>query len=408
MPERMFRPHGAAVSKAMDRRILHIDMDAFFASVEQVRDPRLQGRPLIVGGDAASSRGVVCTASYEARQYGVHSAMPLAQARRLCPHAVFIRGHFEHYKAASAQIGTVLESVSPLVQFASIDEAYVDITGSQRLFGGDDAIARHVKCRVRETTQLPCTVAIASNKLVAKVACDEAKPDGYLRIAPGGERDFLRRLPVRKLPGAGPRTCETLESLGVMTIGCLADLPRSALLRAFGPMGYALQRAARGISSAEVESHTRPKSISRETTFDEDLLDWARIEGILAYLAERAAYTLRENGMETKCVGLKVRYSDFKTHTFAKTLREATAVDHDIVAALDELVPKAKARRARVRLIGVGLTALSDQQHQLLLFDRKHSEKWQRLLESVDHLRARHGFDLIRSARSAPERTDRP
>ena len=384
----------------MQRRILHIDMDAFFASVEQVRDPSLEGKPLIVGGKADDSRGVVCTASYEARRYGVHSAMPLTQARRLCPHGIFMRGNFEHYQAASQQVREILDTVSPHVELASIDEAYIDVSGSQRLFGGDDAIAAYIKSRIRRETKLPCTVAIAPNKLVAKVACGEAKPDGYLRIAAGEESAFLRPLPVRKLPGAGPRTCEALESLGVMTIGCLADLPRAVLLRAFGQMGYSFQRSARGISTSPVESGSRPKSVSRETTFDDDLLDWDTIGRMLAYLTERAAYAIREKGLETKRVTLKVRYSDFSTYTFARTLGESTCLDGEIMKALDELVPKAKARRARVRLIGVALTSLSYNQHQLFLFGRQRTEKWARALEGVDRLRGRHGFDLIRLGKS--------
>ena len=384
----------------MQRRILHIDMDAFFASVEQVLDPTLQGKPLIVGGGEKDTRGVVCSASYEARKYGIHSAMPIIQARRLCPHAVFMRGHFEHYQSASHQIRDILETVSPLVECASIDEAYIDVTGSQRLFGGDDAIARYIKTRIRETTQLPCTVAIAPNKLVAKIASDEGKPDGYLRITSGQERDFLRRLPIRKLPGAGPRTQETLESLGVLTIGHLAELPLEMLLNVFGQMGYVLQQAAQGISTSAVEPQSMPKSISRETTFEEDLLDWKKIARILSYLAERAMYALREKNMETRCVTLKVRYSDFKTYTFAKTLTERTCVDNDVLHALEDLLPKAQARRARVRLVGVALTSLSFNQHQLHLFGKKQTEKWERALESVDRIRARHGFEFVRLAKS--------
>jgi len=385
---------------AMERRILHIDMDAFFASVEQALNPSLKGKPLIIGGAAQDARGVVCTASYEARRYGVHSAMPLVQARRLCPHGIFMRGNFERYQAASEQVREILETVSPWVECASIDEAYVDVSGSQRLFGGDDGIARHVKSRVRETTRLPCTIAIASNKLAAKVACGEAKPDGYLRIGVGEEAAFFRPLPIRKLPGAGPRTCEVLESLGVMTIGHLASLPRETLLRTFGPAGYVLQRAARGISTAEVESYSTPKSISRETTFEQDILDWKYIRRMMTYLAERALYVLREKGLEAKCVTLKVRYSDFTTNTFAQTLREPTSVDHEAFRALDALLAKAQARRARVRLVGVALTSLTYNQHQLYLFGRERTEKWARALEGVDRIRARHGFELIRSARS--------
>lgn len=385
---------------AKQRRILHIDMDAFFASVEQVLDPSLKGKPLIIGGDAHDNRGVVSTASYEARKYGVHSAMPIAQARRLCPHGIFMRGNFDHYRTASEQMRTVLESVSPRVEPVSIDEAYVDITGSLRLFGGEEAIVRHIKSRIREATQLPCTVAVGSNKLVAKVGSDEGKPDGCLSIPSGGERAFLRPLSVRKLPGVGPRTAETLESLGVMTIGHLGDLPTPALLDVFGPSGYSIQRAARGICISEVEPESVAKSVGRETTFERDLLDWDQITRILIYLTERAAYALREKQMEARCVTLKVRYSDFNTHTFSETLLEPTCVDSEIIGVLEGLIPKAKERRARVRLIGVSLSSLVYNQHQLYLFGRKHYEKWERALESVDHIRDRHGFELVRVARS--------
>ncbi len=384
----------------MERRILHIDMDAFFASVEQVLNPALKDKPLIIGGDRNDTRGVVATASYEARKYGVHSAMPLVQAKRLCPHGIFMRGNFEHYEAASEKVREVLDTVSPLVEGVSIDEAYIDVSGSQRLFGGDDAIAHYIKSRIREETQLPCTVAIASNKLVAKVAADEGKPDGYLRIPTGGERAFLHPLRVGKLPGVGPRTQEILESLGVMTIGRLADLPMPTLLNVFGQSGYALQRAAHGICTTEVEPESLPKSVGRETTFDHDLLNWAEIERILAYLAERAAYALREKGMETRCVTLKVRYGDFKTNTFAKTLPEPTCVDAEIIQVLHKLIPKARERRARVRLIGVSLSSLTYNQHQMCLFDRRGAERWERALESVDLLRDRYGFEFMRFARS--------
>lgn len=380
-------------------RILHIDMDAFFASVEQVLDPSLRGKPLIVGGDK-DARGVVCTASYEARPFGVRSGMPLAQARRLCPHAIFMRGHFEHYHAASKQVRAVLETISPLVEVASIDEAYVDVTGSQRLFGGDDAIGRYVKSEILRRTQLTCTVAIASNKLLSKVASAEVKPDGYIRIAPGDEAAYLRPLPLRAMPGAGPRTCQALDLLGVRTVGQLADLPLSTLIAAFGPSGYALHEAALGHSSATVVPDSEPKSISRETTFPEDLHDWKKVERVLVYLAERAAYTLREEGMETKCVSLKVRYANFDTSTFASSFTEPTSLDVDIVHALEALLPKAKARPGPIRLIGVALTSLTHNQHQMRLFGARSSVKWERVLESVDRVRGRHGFEALRSAKT--------
>jgi DNA polymerase-4 len=384
----------------MKRRILHIDMDAFFASVEQVLNPALKGKALIIGGTKEDVRGVVCTASYEARKFGVHSAMPLTQAKRLCPHGIFMRGSFEHYAEASQKVRDVLDTVSPLVEPMSIDEAYIDITGSLRLFGGEDAIANYIKERIREATQLPCTVAIASNKLVAKVASDEGKPDGYLCIATGDERAFLAPLPIGKLPGIGPRTRETLESFGMKTIGVLASFPIDKLMRYFGQSGYGLQRAAQGICTAEVEPDSIAKSVGRETTFPRDLLDWREVERILAYLAERAAYGLREKGMEARCVTLKVRYGDFQTNTFAKTLPEPTCIDAEIIEALRILVPKARERRASVRLIGVSLSSLTFNQHQLSLFGRKNAEKWEKALEGVDQIRDRHGFGYLRFAKS--------
>lgn len=382
------------------RRILHIDMDAFFASVEEVRDPSLRGKPLIIGGLKSDKRGVVSTASYAARKFGVHSAMPLFQAKQLCPHGIFMRGNFAHYQEASRQVRAVLDTVSPLVEMASIDEAYVDVSGSQRLFGGDDAIAAHIKTRIREETGLPCTIAITPNKLVSKVASDEAKPDGYLCIPEGGEADFLKPLALKKLPGVGPRTRETLEAMGVHTVGALAALPEQALQAAFGPAGYGLQRAARGESTTEVTPGGLPKSISRETTFPEDLLDWEKMRRIVTYLAERAAYTLREQGLETRCVTLKVRYADFKSATFAHTLPGPTHLDTEILEALHGLLPKAQERRTRVRLVGACLSQLSYNQHQLALFGGENAEKWGRVLEGVDAVRQRHGFEMIRSGRS--------
>lgn len=384
----------------MERRILHIDMDAFFASVEQVRDPSLVGKALIIGGTKDDSRGVVSTASYEARKYGVHSAMPIIQARRLCPHGIFMRGSHGAYKEASDTVRGILETVSPLVQMASIDEAYVDVSGSQKLFGGDDQIAAYIKSEIRRKTKLPCTIAITPNKLVSKVASDEGKPDGYLRVETGREQDFLAPLSVSKLPGAGPKTCEALESLGVLTVGHLARLPLATLMGAFGPMAYAFQRTARGVSTSAVVPESTPKSISRETTFAQDLMDWDRIESILAYLTERTVYTLRDKGMETRRVTLKVRYTDFATHTFAKTLREATSLDKEITHALEELIPKGKERRARVRLIGVALSQLNHNQHQLRLFGGADAEKWERALESMDKVRTRHGFEFLRFGKS--------
>jgi len=385
----------------MERRIVHIDMDAFFASVEVARDPALAGKPLIIGGAWEDQRGVVSTASYEARKFGVHSAMSLAQAKKLCPQGVYMRGNYEHYREASARVRAILETVTPVVQMASIDEGYLDVTGSQRIFGGDEGIATYIKSEIKAQTKLPCTVAISPNKLVSKVASDEGKPNGYVRVAAGEEASFLAPLAVRKLPGAGPQTCAALERLGIRTLGQLASADPGVLERAFGHQtAIGLQRRARGISTSEVEVERAPKSISRETTFPEDVLEWPQVEQTLAYLTERCMYTLREEGLEAKRVTLKVRYSDFETKTFACTLQEPTAVDAEVIDALRELVAKGKSRRARIRLIGVGLDQLRYNQHQLPLFGGKNNEKWEKVLEQADAVRGKHGFNSLRTGKS--------
>ncbi len=384
----------------MDRRILHIDMDAFFASVEQVRDPSLAGKPLIIGGLKSDTRGVVSTASYEARKFGVHSAMPLAEAKRLCPHGIFMRGNYADYSVVSKKVHTILDKVSPRVQMASIDEAYIDVSGSQKLFGGDDGIAAFIKSEIRSETGLPCTIGIAPNKLVAKIASDAGKPDGYLRIENGREAAFLAPMPIGKLPGVGPKTREPLEAIGIRTIGDLAAWPEAELERRFGPGAIGLQRAARGISNSAVETERVPKSIGRETTFVQNLTDWGRIERVLHYLMERSMHALRQEGMEARRVTLKVRYAPFDTITFAHTLSESTSLDVDAAGVLRTLLLKAKDRRAPVRLIGVSLSQLSWDQHQLPLFGGRQTEKWEHAIESVDKIRNRHGFEILRSARS--------
>ncbi len=384
----------------MARRIMHIDMDAFFASVEEVHNPDLRGKPLIIGGDRNSRRGVVSTASYAARKFGVHSAMPLSEAIRRCPHGIFMRGNFHRYQEASFQVKQVLESITPKVQMASIDEAYLDITGSLRLFGGDEAIAQRIKSQILERTGLPCTIAIASNKLVAKVGSDHAKPDGYIAIPEGGEAAFFAPMPLRKLPGIGARTCENLETLGLRCLGELASCPLNRLRGRFGEeTARSLQQAAAGMSNSQVIVSRTPKSISRETTFKQDERDWERVEQVLYYLAERCAYALREEKLLARRVFLKIRFHDFDTHVYNHSLSEPTAVDTLIQEALRSLIPKARGRSAPVRLIGAGLGMLSPNQQQMRLFDPLQINKWERALEGVDGLRRKWGFSCIQSAR---------
>lgn len=381
----------------MIKRILHIDMDAFFASCEQARSPELRGKALIIGGNIDDARGVVSTASYEARKFGVHSAMPIVTARKLCPHGIYMRGDHAYYAAMSRRVKAILETVSPLVEMASIDEAYVDVTGSQRLFGGDDAIAEHIKRTIREQLGLPCSIAIAPNRLVSKVATNEAKPDGYCCILAGEERAYLAPLPIQKLPGAGPKTCEALTRSGVHTIGQLAEADPRSLARCVGEQAaLGLQRAARGETSAAIETDRVPKQISKETTFTEDIADWRELEQVLLRLAEQCCHRLRGRGMLSGRVTLKVRYAPFDTQTFSLTLDSPTSVDAEVFVAVRKLTAKARTRRGKVRLVGVALGQLGQGEGQLDMFATPGHEKWDRVLSQVDALRGKIGFNAVR------------
>lgn len=388
---------------SLPRRILYIDMDAFFASVEVVRNPALRGKPVIVGGKPEGQRGVVSTASYEARGYGIRSGMSLQEARRLCPQGIFLVGDFPYYQKVSERLFSLLQEVSPKVQMASVDEAYVDITGSLRLFGGEDAIAYHLKRRIREQLGLPCSIGIASTRVLAKIASGEAKPDGYVRVEPGRERAFLEPLPIGVVPGVGPHVRGVLEALGVHTLGRLASYPLAVLEAAVGrATAEWLWWFASGGTSDVWRERELPKSISRETTFAEDLLDWPRIEAVLSSLTERCVYALREAGLEAQGVGLKVRYADFETHCFRKALPEPTALDGEIHALVQSLLPQAKRRRARIRLIGVVLFRLQRSRYQPNLFQNPSALKWERVLTHMDAMRRRLGFHSIHFARSLP------
>ncbi|NLN93109.1 MAG: DNA polymerase IV [Candidatus Hydrogenedens sp.] len=379
------------------RRILHIDMDAFFASVEVARNPALRGKAVIIGGNPEDRRGVVSSASYEARSFGVRSAMPIVRARQLCPHGIFIRGSHSVYGEVSRRIREILHSVTPLVQMASIDEAHLDITGSVHLFENEAALAAFLKRKIVEQEQITATIGIASNKMVAKIAANQCKPDGFLAIAPGQEEEFLAALSVSELPGVGPRSREILEMRGIMTVRQLAQIPESHLAQLMGVQAAAgLLAAARGIASDVVEPVRVPKSVSKETTFSEDLADWDELASVLFCLVEHCTHTLRSEGLEARKVSLKVRYSDFETKLFGLTLPEPTCLDTQVVDALKVLLPKAQQRRTRVRLIGVSLSGLSKDQHQMGLFDQKEREKWERLLHTVDDVRDKMGFDSMR------------
>jgi len=374
-------------------------------SVEEVLDPSLKGRPVVVGGDP-DGRGVVAAASYAARKYGIHSAMPLARARRLCPQTVFVRGSHGRYAEFSRRVFDILETYSPEVEPMSLDEAYLDLTGCQRLHGPVLETAQRMRDEIRSHVGLNASIGIAANKLVAKVASDYSKPNGLLWIVPGMERRFLAPLPIERIPGIGPRGAGELRRLGVRTVGGLSALPRDLPEEVFGKWGAALYFKSRGICDSPVsgarEDH---RSISRETTLDEDSLDAAFLESTLSYLVEKAAAQLREAELFTRSISLKLRYSDFQTVTRSHTLDEPTAEDSEIFRTSVRLFRgEIGARRTRVRLIGVCLSGLTRRRHrQAGLFDTGDPLRTDRLYSGIDRIRRKFGFRSILRAASRTE-----
>jgi DNA polymerase IV len=386
------------------RKILHVDMDAFFVSVEEVLDPSLKGKPVIVGG-RAEGRGVVAAASYVARRYGIHSAMPIAQAKRLCPHAIFLGGSQRRYSEYSVRVFEILRRYSPLVEPMSLDEAFVDLTGCERLHGPVLETGEKIRNEIRDELGLNASVGIASNKLLAKIASAYCKPNGMLWIAPGMEQRFLAGLPIRRIPGIGPKGGAELRRMGIKSAGDLARLPIESLEEAYGKWGTSLYRKARGISESPVICETAdPRSISRETTLETDSADPLFLESTLSYLTEKVAGQLRENKLFARTVTLKLRYSDFKTVTRSKTLEMPTAEDHTLFKTGAGLFRKLFTHRARVRLIGIAFTSLTTTSgRQEDLFDHKGGQCWDNLYQGIDRIRHKYGFrSILRAASNRP------
>ena len=396
------------------RDIFHVDVDAFFASVEQALHPELRGKPVIVGGDPRD-RSVVAAASYEARRFGVHSAMPMAQARRLCPQGIFVRGHFDSYAEYSRRVEEILRRYAPRVEATSLDDFYMDFTGCRPLHGAPIEAAEKMKREVKEGTGLNVTIGIAANPTVAKMASELGKPNGILEVWRGSEAAFLRNLPVERLPGVGPATAQTLHNYNIRTLGDLARLTPEMLRQAFGAWGTSLGERARGHDDSEVATErAAPKSIGRETTFRADTADRAELRATLYDLTERVARQLREERFLARRVTVKVRYADFSTVTSARMLDEATDRDDDFYKAaagrLEELLQK---RRMQARLIGVTLSSFSPAgERQGKLFDQEKPQRRQRFYEGIDKLRKKFGHDIARvgpALRLPPEdRTGRP
>lgn len=381
------------------RNILHVDLDAFFASVEQALNADLRGRPVVVGGEPGR-RGVVASASYEARAYGLGAGMPIGQAYRLCPQAIFLRGSFPRYRDASERFMLILGDFTPELEPTGIDEAYLDLSGFEPLYGPASETALRIKQRIKDEIGITASVGIGCSKLVAKIASHLAKPDGLLEVAPGEERSFLAPLPIAMLPCVGAKTETALRRMGVTTIGQLAALPPSLLRGSLGLPGEAIHRYALGIDDRKIEPPSPPKSISRETTFSQDTLDRPFLRATLHYLSERVGAELRRDGRRARCITLKLRYADFSSISRSRTLKEATDADRAIFdIGLELLESSISQRRQRVRLIGIGVSGLVAGGRQLSLLDPS-PERWTRLDRVIDRIRNRYGFTAIQRGRT--------
>ncbi|HVN80792.1 MAG TPA: DNA polymerase IV [Terriglobia bacterium] len=383
----------------MDPLILHVDMDAFFVSVEELFRPELKGKAVIVGGEP-DQRGVVAAASYEARKFGVHSAMPLTTAKSLCPHAIFLHGHREKYQEYSGQIHTIFSRYTPVVEMASIDEAYLDLSGSERLFGNSFHLAHSLRSEILRQTGLSASIGISRSRLVSKVASDLAKPAGILHVWPGREPIFLAPLPIRKLPGVGRKTEAHLHALGIMLVGDLARAGREYLVRSFGLWGESLYRKSQGLETAHFEFHEEPKSISHETTFDQDTSDPGILQKTLGGLVQKVAHRLREHRMYAKTVTVKIRDFQFRTVTRAGSLKQATHLDEEILKLASCMFAEYWDGQRKIRLLGVVLSNLSFSLFQEPLFEKSHRDRLGRLYEAADKIREKFGFNSISSART--------
>ncbi len=374
--------------------ILHVDMDAFFVSVELLTRPELRGKPVVVGG-RPDQRGVVSAASYEARKYGIHSAMPLRTAGRLCPHAVFLDGHHEKYGEWSDRVASILARFSPIVEMVSIDEAYLDLAGTERIYGPPFAAADKLLRTITKETQLPCSGGLATTRLVAKVASDQGKPRGLVWVAPGMEARFLAPLPIRKIPGIGEVTERALRALAIETVEHLASHSQEKLESVFGQWGTALFRKARGGDAYEFLIDAEPKSISHNHTFGEDTSDVAEMESMLSHLSQKACKRLREAGLSSRILTLTIRYAGFQTYTRSKTVPDPARLDADVFAVFLELFREHRDPKRKVRLLGVALSALSHGAEQLDLLQADRRDKLKKLTEATDRLRDKFGFGSV-------------
>ncbi|HEV2207034.1 MAG TPA: DNA polymerase IV [Candidatus Acidoferrales bacterium] len=396
--------HNAVESTAESNTwILHVDMDAFFVSVELLTRPELRGKAVVVGGQR-DQRGVVTSASYEARQFGVHSAMPLRTAAKLCPHAIFLDNRHELYSEWSDRVATILGKYSPVVEMASIDEAYLDLTGTERINGAPLGAADRLLRDITSTTGLPCSGGLGGTRLVAKVASEQAKPRGLVWVPHGSEAAFLAPLAARRIPGIGKATEAALKEAGIETVAQLQAMPLERLEETFGQWGTALYRKARGIDSYEFFIDAEPKSISHNQTFGSDTNDRERLETTLSYLCQKATKRLRDAGLHARTITLTLRFKDFKTITRAETLPDPSDLDSVILACVRSLFDHHWDGKSMLRLVGVALSSFSGGTNQIDLLDPERRGKLERLARATDRLRDKFGFSRLQFGGSLGDR----
>jgi len=374
----------------MDRRIVHLDLDTFFVSVERLLDSSLIGKPVIIGG--ASDRGVVASCSYEARSFGVHSAMPARLAKQLCPQAVFVRGDMECYSKYSHLVTDIIKEKSPLVEKASIDEHYIDITGMDRYIKSSMLWTHELRESIIKESGLPISFGLSVNKTVSKVATGEAKPSGEKQVDTGIERLFLAPLSIKKIPGIGGKTFTVLRNMGIEKVSTIQQMPMLMMQKVLGENGQVIWKKANGIDNSPVIPYFEQKSMSHETTFDKDTTDMEQLKRVLLKMVEKLAYELRSSKKVAGCITLKLRYSDFQTHTFQCRI-PYTASDHVLLNKVLELFQKHYSRRVLIRLIGVRLSNLVSGFTQINLYE--DTEEMINLYQSLDRIRNRYGFKAI-------------
>ena len=385
-----------------ERHIAHFDLDAFFVSVEQLKNPKLKGKPLIVGG--TGDRGVVAACSYEARKFGIHSAMPMKIARRLCPQLIAVRGDYESYGKFSSIVTEVIKHNVPLYEKSSIDEFYIDLTGMDKFFGCGK-FTSELKTKIARESGLPISYALASNKLISKVATNEVKPNGQIEIPFGNEKGFLSPLSIIKIPGVGKETAMLLLKMGVETVKVLSEIPIEMMQNLLGKSGTDLWRKAQGIDESPVVPYREVKSISTEETFQQDTIDMDFLRSEIVRMTEKIAFQLREQNKLTGCISVKLRYSDFDTHVKQVSI-PFTNSDHILLKKAWELLTKLYERRMLIRLVGVKFTNLVPGNYQISLYE--DTQEMINLYQAIDSVKHRYGENLLIRARGVGKDGPRP